>query len=160
MNLNQKRTVLLAARDNFLDPICILCYRYDRICSAQYNKLQTYSRLSALSFWKSKKKKNIFVPNAASHQRQWARSDNFCGPDQQAVTNVGLIVLARQSKKVNVTHGKLHQAHLRWLIPFQMSVFPQMKLCSHHIYFPGCKIWCFPQDYLKLNCNIPVCVST
>lgn len=39
-------------------------------------------------------------------QRQWARSDNFCGPDQQAVTenqsekqNVGLIVLARQSKK-------------------------------------------------------------
>lgn len=88
------------------------------------------STLSALSIWRKKTKhlcSQCCLP-IGRVRRQWARSVNLCESDQR-------VLMENESENktwawlcLKIIPGKLHQAHLRWLNSFQMSIFSQMKL--------------------------------
>lgn len=57
-------------------------------------------------------------------QRQWARSEpRSAGPDRESI----------RKQSLNIKPDKVHQACLRWLHWFQMSLFSQMRWCSEDL---------------------------
>lgn len=141
---------------------------------------KTYSRPKCAFFLKkiktNKKKKHLCSQCCLPIrrvQRQWARSDNFCGPDQQAVTknqpekkkhNVGLIVLARRRKKKKSENNTWQTTSSTLEVAKSISnehVFSNeiMRRVSFTIFaFQVARSGAFPQDYLKLQ-HTSMCIN-